>query len=321
MQPPVSIGIVLFGTDLLRESLPTLLKQDYPNIEFLFRDHSPGGAAAKFIREELPEVAGKAKLEVGENLFHSGGMNALVRKSSGDYFIAASPDALYPPDFVSKAILDLEKSEQARFGSATVKLRRWIPAKNAQTEILDSCGIGISKSHRFFDRGQGELDRRQYDNQREIFGASGALMILRRQALEEVKVGVEYFDERLHYKNDVDLAYRLQWLGWKCLFLPQITVFHARGLGSSEPYRKRSDFQKENSTFGQFTVVQKNFSEDFSGKVKFLTKLRLAALKVFSLLFERASWKGFRRFRQIQAELRKSSRRVSAQEIEKMMNS
>lgn len=319
MQPQVSIGIVLFGTDLLRESLPTLLKQDYPNVEFLFRDHSGGGAAAKFIREELPEVASKAKLEVGENLFHSGGMNALIRKSNGDYFIAASPDALYPPDFVSKAITELEKPEQAQFGSATVKLRRWIPVKNAQTEILDSCGIGLTKSHRFFDRGQGELDRRQFDNQREIFGASGALMILRRKALDHVKVGVEYFDERLHYKNDVDLAYRLQWLDWKCTLLPQITIWHARGLGSSEEYHKRSDFQKENSTFGQFAVIQKNFSEDFSGQVKFLSKLRLLALKVFIFLFERAAWKGFRRFRRIKAELRKSVRKVGAGEIERLM--
>lgn len=322
MPPLVVVGVVLFGTKFLRESLPSLIAQSYKNVIFLLRDHSPSGAATEFVRHELPAVAARVKIEVGENVWHSGGQNLLIRRAiemNAEFYICASSDALYPPNLIEKVITELSKSENQKFGSVAVKLKKWDAAKNAKTEILDSCGLGITRAHQFFDRGQNQLDRGQLDRDREVFGASGALAILRQKALTDIETNGEFFDERLHWKNDVDLAYRLQWAGWRTLFLPKIVVWHARGLGSGKSRRRRSNFEKENSTFGQLVAVEKNWSNEFSLRVKILTKIRLFALHVFAIFFERATLAGFRQFRKIRGNLQPSQKLVQASEIEKLM--
>lgn len=359
MYPKITIGIVLFGTDFLRESLISLIEQDYPSrkVEFFLRDHSPKSEAKKFIKKELPKVYKKAKIFTGKNLFHSGGHNFLINKSSGEYYICASQDMLYSKDFLSEAIKELEKPKNKKYGSAAIKLRIWknppqpcLPAgrspffkwgsealssylkKSQQGRgILDSCGIGITRAHKFFDIGQGEIDKGQparrslgeggYDKQKEIFGPSAALAIYRKSALEDIKTNGEYFDELLHYKNDVDLAYRLQWAGHKCLFLPKIVCWHDRGLGGLRKRRKRSRFEKENSFFGQRAVILKNFSPNFSLRTKLATKLRNLLTIIYSAIFESVET---RLIASLRKELRKKSKaikkRVKASEIEKYMN-
>ena len=58
---------------------------------------------------------------------------------------------------------------------------------------------------------------------------SGACMMVRRQALEEIG----YMDEEygLHCE-DLDLMYRLRQAGWHCLFVPQAAAVHASGVSS-----------------------------------------------------------------------------------------
>ncbi len=318
LQTKISVGIVLFETEFLEQSLPSLFAQNYENVEFLFRDNS-GGEVSKFLEERLPKVFRKAKISRGKNLFHSGGMNELIHNSRGEYFIAASGDMLYPPDLISRAVAILEKPENQKFGSLGVKLKKWNFANGEKTNVIDSCGIGISKSHRFFEIGGSKKDNVKFLQSREIFGASCALAIFRRKALNEIKIGREFFDEKLHFKNDTDIAYRLQLIGWKSLFVPEITAWHARGLSSGKPRSARSNFEKENSIFGQFVVVEKNFSEEFSWRVRFLTKLRLLAIRIFGLFFERAARNGFRKFERIREKLEKSPRKVKIEEIERLM--
>jgi len=315
MSPQVSIGIVLFEKDFLTTSLPSLFSQNYPQIEFLFRDNSDG-EVSEFLAEKFPHLLARAKILQGKNIFHSGGMNELIHAASGKYFIAASGDMLYDENFVTRAVEILERPETQKIGSLGGKLLRWDFEKNEKTEIIDSCGIGVSKAHKFFEIGGGKKDSARFQKSREVFGVSGALGIFRKKALLDVVENGEFFDSKLHYKNDVDLAYRLQWLGWKSFFAPEIMCWHARNLGKAKSRRERSSFEKENSFFGQLVVLKKNSSREFSWQVRFLTKCRVLALKIHAFFFERDAWKGFRKFKQIQGELKQSSRKISAEEVE-----
>ena len=301
-QSKVSIGIILYKAEkYLPYTLKSLAEQDYGNIEFLFRDQSPNLEAYEYIKKELPEYFKNFKIQKGTNRMHSGGQNDLINQSTGDYYICASNDMLYPKDFVSSIVKEMEKGENQGFGTATVKLMQWDFENKKETNIIDSCGIGIKQSHHFYDRGQGEEDKGQYDNQKSIFGGSGALVVFRKSALDvigyENEAGKkEYFDELLHYKNDVDLAYRNQWAGRKCLFFPNIKVYHDRQVAAKAQgvvgiLKSRSgdknNWAKESSYLGQQIVVLKNFSDDFSFWVKFKTWFYSFASFVYILLFER----------------------------------
>ncbi len=317
MPPLFSVGIVLFETKFLEQSLSSLFAQNFANVEFLLRDHSPDFVASKFIEEKLPEIAARAKIFRGENLWHSGGMNFLIRQSQGEFFVAASADALYEPNFLVRAAEILNKAENAKVGVLGGKLKGWDFEKNEKLETLDSAGIGTKKSGKFFEIGSGE-NSEKFTEEKIVFGISGALAILRRSALEEIAENGEFFDEKLHFKNDVDLAFRLNWLGWQAKFSPEIVAWHARGLGDAKPRSERSDFERENSTFGQFVVIAKNFDANFSWRVKFLMKLRLLALRTFGI-FGKAEGVGIRKFDALSANLQPSRHQVAAAEIEKLL--
>ena len=60
----VSIGVVLHEiSDYLRWSLPSLISQDYPDLEILIRDQSPKGEVSEWIQKELPEVFAKIRID------------------------------------------------------------------------------------------------------------------------------------------------------------------------------------------------------------------------------------------------------------------
>ena len=96
--------------------------------------------------------------------------------------------------------------------------------------ILDSTGI-VANLWRLApkDRGEGEKDSGQYDQDADIFGASGAAAFFRRSALDAVWWRNEVLDETFFaYYEDVDLAWRLQRAGFNARFVPDAVVVHAR---------------------------------------------------------------------------------------------
>lgn len=345
--PKVTVGVVLCGGEkYLEKALLSLVHQDYKNIEFLFRDQGKGFAASTYIQKYLPEIAQHPKVRIiqGENLWHSGGHNALIREMAGAYYVCASYDMWYAPDFVTRVVEALEKPGNKKYGTATVKICRWDfdrverVGDVSKTNIIDSCGIGLLASHYFFDLGQTLVDAGQYDKKKEIFGGSGALVVFRKSALDKIafqKKGgkKEFFDELIHYKNDIDLAYRLQWAGEKCLFLPGIKVWHDRQVSNQEGSmsvifrvlknrKTKSRWVKENSFWGHLVMMKKNFSfgDDFSFRTKWKTGLYLVKMFVFITLMEPYLWKVYGRYRkslpEILAKKKALTKRVAPSRIE-----
>jgi GT2 family glycosyltransferase len=137
-----------------------------------------------------------------------------------------NPDIILEPDFL-KVLVDSMDSDPSA-GSATGKLLRWTESVNG-AKIIDSTGVYLTRNQRHFDRGSNEVDSGQYDRTEYVFGASGAAAMYRRSMLENIREGSEYFDESFFaYREDVDLAWRAQWMGWRCLYVPQAVAFHER---------------------------------------------------------------------------------------------
>ncbi len=62
-----------------------------------------------------------------------------------------------------------------------------------------------------------------------MFGVSGAALVARREALEDVTVAGECLDESFHmYKEDIDLCWRLRHAGWECWYVPSAVAYHGR---------------------------------------------------------------------------------------------
>jgi GT2 family glycosyltransferase len=81
-----------------------------------------------------------------------------------------------------------------------------------------------------------------------VFAGSGAALLCRREMLEDVRLFGEYFDESFFmYWEDVDLAWRAQLRGWRCLYAPNVVAHHLESASQEGRIRvleKSGDIQR-----------------------------------------------------------------------------
>ena len=169
-------------------------------------------------------------IESPDNLGFSGAANRAIRRCDGRWLLSLNPDCRLAPDFLARLVTAAERDERA--GSASGLLLRGRGDDLAATDVVDSAGMIVTAGGRHHDRGAGRRLTSDLDRPASVFGASGAAALYRRAALDDVAyAGGEVFDETFFaYREDADLAWRLQRRGWSCLYWPAARAWHARGL-------------------------------------------------------------------------------------------
>ncbi|HHQ47468.1 MAG TPA: glycosyltransferase family 2 protein, partial [Acidobacteria bacterium] len=167
------------------------------------------------------------------NLGFAGGVNRAWRRGSAPWLLLLNPDCAPQPDHVA-VLLDAvaRRPEAAEIGSVTGKLLRAADDGLAVTAVLDAAGMVVTPAGRHFDRGAGEPDDGRWDRPAWVFGGTGACTLYRRAALEDVLYpdGQLLPESFFAYREDAELAWRLQWRGWRCLYVPGAVAVHRRGL-------------------------------------------------------------------------------------------
>ena len=126
---------------------------------------------------------------------------------------------------------------------------------------IDSAGIFLTPAMRHFDRGSQEIDGGQYNQPEYIFGPSGATPLYRRQMLNDIVFDKEYFDEDfVIYREDVDLAWRGQNLGWKGVYSPRAVAYHVRRIRPGDDRNKIPPILKFHSVKNRFLLRLKNLT-------------------------------------------------------------
>ncbi|MBI5621284.1 glycosyltransferase family 2 protein [Candidatus Falkowbacteria bacterium] len=241
----LSIIILTFNAiKYIDDCFKSILNQDWREFKILVVDNASDDGTLQHIKENYPEVT---VLQNFKNLGFAKGTNQGIKFWDSEYVLLVNQDVILQPDFLSKIMMVAEQHPDC--GSFTGKVLKLSHIEEERDtfvpDIIDTAGIAVSRARRFYDRGAGQEDKGQFDLQEEIFGPSGALALYRRTALESMKINshigkqgykfandldyFEYFDESYFmYKEDIDLAWRLQWAGWKCLYVPAAEAHHYR---------------------------------------------------------------------------------------------
>ncbi len=234
MTPRLVVGIVTYNSaPYLLHCLESLRTQTCRDFSVFLWDNASSDGSLEIAAEYagLPGTVHGSKQNVGFCAAH----NQIIASTASDYVLVLNPDVVLQPDFLEILVRALD--DDPRAGSATGKLWRWEMEGNSARGVspgsagrtLDTTGMYFTPNQRHFDRGAGERDRGQYDERQYVFGASGAAALYRRRMLDEVKAGPEYFDEAFFaYREDADLAWRAQWMGWRCLYVPEAQGHHVR---------------------------------------------------------------------------------------------
>ncbi|MEA1937041.1 MAG: glycosyltransferase family 2 protein [Patescibacteria group bacterium] len=270
--PLVTISLINYnGKKFVFQAIESAVNQGYPNLEIILIDNASADGTREEIEKKIPEWVKRRKeiaskeispvsfnqeesvkyIKNTENAGFGKPHNEAMRMMKGDFILLLNYDAILKPDYVKNA---LKIFENKQIGAVQGKLLRYDFDKNRlrkdkenpELDIIDTTGLRMFKNRRIVCIGQGEPDKGQFEKEKEIFGADGAVPIYRKKMLEDVKLRImnyesqiaihdyEYFDENFFmYKEDVDLAWRMRLAGWKAIYTPKAVAYHGRGSGDS----------------------------------------------------------------------------------------
>ncbi len=253
----VSILIATYNSArFLERCLESLLQQVYKPLEVIVVDNASSDGTRDLLARAGPEV----RVIYNEtNIGFAAAQNQAARLAQGEWLLSLNPDVVLKPDFVAKAVE--AGNVDPTIGVVCGKLLRWMPNENPEfSQIIDSTGIYFLPNLRHLDRGAGEPDHGQFQRIEYVFGATGAAALYRRSMVDNVSVNGEFFDEQFFaYREDADLAWRAQLMGWRCLYTPEAVGWHVRRVTPE----RRSELPTEinwHSIKNRFLMRAKNIS-------------------------------------------------------------
>lgn len=205
----------------------SLKKQTYRDWSLYVWDN----ASEKFSDlEQLTKESGQAYTfhHSTENIGFAGGHNQLYSQSQSEYFVLLNQDLVLAPDCLEKLVAALDSQSDAAVVSP--RLMKWDFATQKFTNIIDSMGLRVFRNRRVIELSGGEEWQAGGEVLRAVFGVSGAMPMFRRSSIKQIEFSsVEFFDNSYQsYKEDVDLAFRLQSAGFKAFVVSDAVTWHDR---------------------------------------------------------------------------------------------
>jgi GT2 family glycosyltransferase len=233
--PCVTVSLVTYqGAHWLHGCLRTLAEQTFGDFEVLALDNFSSDGSPDLLTEFAASDDRFVVRRSDVNLGYAAGHNRNLREARGEFVVLLNQDMELDRHFLEEVVRAF--GNDPSIGAVQARIHR-LGSDGTRKDLLDTAGLVMQRDRRFVSRGQGELAGSGFDREEEIFGADGPAPVYRRLALDDARVprrdgSWEVLDEDFFmYKEDVDLAWRLQRLGWRTRYAPAAVAWHARGAG------------------------------------------------------------------------------------------
>jgi GT2 family glycosyltransferase len=226
-QERISVTLVTCNSSrYIRRCLESLLRQEGVTVNVVVVDN----ASTDDTREILEQFQCRAVHTIYSetNLGFAEAQNRAIRATDTEWVLTLNPDVLMRAGFL-RQLLDAGRSDSS-IGAVCGKLLSIGPGfEPLPAPRIDSTGIYFTPAMRHLDRGWHEPDKHQFDRVEYVFGATAAAALYRRDMIDDISVGGEFFDPDFFvYREDADVAWRAMLMGWRCLYTPAATAYHVR---------------------------------------------------------------------------------------------
>src|SRR5882757_6078768 len=286
----VSVTIVTFNSGrFIKRCLESVLAQRYPNREIIVIDNASTDGTADI----LEQFEDRCQIVYNdENIGFAAAQNQAIQISAGEWVLTLNPDVLLLPNFI-QALVDAGQFDP-KIGTVCGKLLAILATFDLPDKpLVDSTGIYFTPMLRHLDRGSQEVDNGHYLNYEYVFGATAAAALYRRGMIEDISVDGEFFDPDFFvYREDADVAWRAQLMGWRCVYTPLARGYHVRNV---LPGNRRALPPEINmhSVKNRFLMRIKNMTPDLYRRNWFSITSRDLLVVTACLIREHTSLKAF----------------------------
>lgn len=214
------------GAHFLPTCLDALTKQTYAAIEVIIVDNASSDGSQEVVERDYPDVR---LIALTENQGFTGACNAGMKAAAGDFVCLLNNDTEVDTGWAAAAVSAFDRDPQ--IGSVASKMLLF-----DRRDHIHTAGDLFTVNGRAVNRGVWERDTGQYDQEAYVFSACGGSSVYRREMLEEIGL---LDDDFFFSGEDVDLGWRAQLAGWRCLYTPKAIVYHhlsATGGGVTSSY-------------------------------------------------------------------------------------
>jgi GT2 family glycosyltransferase len=286
----VSVTIVTYNSGrYIKRCLESVLAQKGPQVEVIVVDNNSTDGTRDILErfEDRCRIVHNAK-----NLGFAAAQNQAMRLARGDWVLTLNPDVLLMPYFI-QAMVEAGRLDN-RIGMVCGKLLAMSPGFDIEARPrVDSTGIYFTPAMRHLDRGSREIDNGHFLKKEYVFGATAAAALYRRDMIDDVSVAGDFFDPDFFvYREDADVAWRAQLLGWRCLYTPYARGYHVRAV---LPGNRRALPREINmhSVKNRFLMRIKNMTFDLYKRHWLAITARDVVVLGCCLLYEHYSLKAF----------------------------
>ncbi len=244
-QKKATIAILNYNTaDYLERFLPYVQRSSTQETDIMIIDNASTDDSVKYVREWYPEIN---LIEHQENYGFAQGYNLGLIYADTEYLILLNSDVEVTDDWLDPILSYMDAHPDV--GIAMPKIRSL--EDKSSYEYAGAAGGHIDYLYYPFCRGRifdtVETDEGQYNQVENIFWASGAAFVIRKDLYEKLGgLDSDYFA----HQEEIDLCWRAWNTGHRVVVIPESTVYHIGGgsLGYDNPRKVYLNFRNNLNT-------------------------------------------------------------------------
>ena len=250
----MKIAVVILnwnGTKLLEQFLPSVVKFS-PEADIYVADNASTDDSVAFVKANFPTV----KIVVNENNFgFAQGYNEASQYIDSEIYALVNSDIEVTENWLKPIIETFENEQQTAIIQPKLldfKRKEYFEYAGAAGGFLDKYGYPYCRGRIFETL---EKDNGQYDDNREIFWASGACFFIRSSVYKDLKgFDADFFA----HQEEIDLCWRAFNKGHQIKYNSRSVVYHVGGATLQQGNPKKTFLNFRNSLLMLLKNLPKN---------------------------------------------------------------
>jgi hypothetical protein len=252
----VKIALIILnwnGKQLLEKFLPSIVKySDFDNVEIYVADNASTDDSVSFVKQTYPKIK---IIQNSENGGFAKGYNDALKRVDADIFALVNSDIEVTDGWLNPVISAFENEPN----TAIIQPKILDYKNKSKFEYAGAAGGFIDKFGYPYCRGRIfsklETDLQQYNDEVEIFWASGACFFIQSSVFHELN---GFDEDYFAHQEEIDLCWRAKNLSKSIKYVGKSTVYHVGGATLKEANPKKTFLNFRNSLYSLAKNLPKN---------------------------------------------------------------